>query len=80
MLSTMVLHACVHRGGERLQKNGRTPRGVTRALRLGCQRVSTFSPKGPLYDRPFKAQVIAVYQDRMSTRCIERIFEVCYQP
>ncbi len=36
-------------------------------------------PKGPRYDEVFKAQVVAAYQDHMSTRGIRRTFGVCYQ-
>ena len=79
MLSTTMTHACRHCGSERLQKNGRTQRGAQRALCLDCQRTFTLSPKGPRYDQPFKAQVVAAYQDRMSTRGIRRTFGVCYQ-
>ena len=50
-----------------------------RALCLDCRRTFTLSPKGPRYDQPFKAQVVAAYQDRMSTRGIRRTFGVCYQ-
>ena len=79
MLSTTVVHACRHCGGERLQKNGHTQRGAQRALCLDCQRTFTLSPKGPRYDQKFKDQVVAAYQDRMSTRGIRRTFGVCYQ-
>lgn len=79
MLSTTVTHACRHCGSARLQKNGHTQRGAQRALCLACQRTFTLSPKGPRYDQPFKAQVVAAYQDRMSTRGIRRTFGVCYQ-
>ena len=79
MLSTTLTHACRHCGGERLQKNGRTQRGAQRALCLDCQRTFTLSPKGPRYDQPFKEQVVAAYQDRMSTRGVRRTFGVCYQ-
>ena len=79
MLSTTVVHACRHCGSERLQKNGHTQRGAQRALCLDCQRTFTLSPKGPRYDQKFKDQVVAAYQDRMSTRGIRRTFGVCYQ-
>ena len=42
-----MVHACRHCGGERLQKNGRTQRGVQRALCRDCQRTFTLSPQGP---------------------------------
>jgi insertion element IS1 protein InsB len=79
MLSTTVVHTCRHCGSERLQKNGHTVRGAQRARCLDCQRTFTLSPKGPRYDPKFKDQVVAAYQDRMSTRGIRRTFGVCYQ-
>jgi len=79
MLSTTVVHVCPHCGGARLQKNGHTQRGAQRALCLDCQRTFTLTPKGPRYDQKFKDQVVAAYQDRMSTRGIQRSFGVCYQ-
>ena len=79
MLATTMVRTCRHCGGERLQKNGHTQRGAPRALCLERQRTFTLSPKGPRYDQKFKAQVVAAYQDRMSTRGIRRTFGVCYQ-
>ncbi len=79
MLSTTVVHRCPLYGGERLQKNGHTQRGAQRALCLECGRTFTLSPKGPRYGQKFKAQVVAAYQDRMSTRGIRRPFGVCHQ-
>ena len=79
MLSTTVVHACRHGGSARLQKNGHTQRGAQRVLCLECPRTLTLSPKGPRYDQKFKDQVVAAYQDRMSTRGIKRTFGVCYQ-
>ncbi len=79
MPSTTVTSTCRHCGGERLQKNGHTQRGAQRALCLDCQRTFTLALKGPRYDQPFKTQVVAAYQDRMSTRAIRRTFGVCYQ-
>ena len=35
-------------------------------------------PAGPRYGPKVKAQVLAAYQDRMSTRGITRTFGVCY--
>ena len=79
MLSTTVIHACPHCGGERLQKNGRTNHGAQRARCVDCQRTFTLVPKGPRYDQRFKDQVLAAYQDRMSLRGIRRAFGVCYE-
>ena len=80
MLSTTVIHACPHCGGQRLQKNGHTRRGAQRALCVECQRTFTLSPQGPRYDEPFKAQVLAAYEDRLSTRGIPRAsLGGCYQ-
>jgi transposase-like protein len=79
MISTTVIHACPHCGGERLQKNGRTQRGAQRARCVGCARTFTLLPKGPRYEQKVKDQVVAAYQDRMSTRGIQRTFGVCYQ-
>ena len=79
MLSTTVVHVCPHCGGARLQKNGRTQRGAQRALCVDCRRTFTLSPKGPRYSQKFKDQVLAAYQDRMSTRGIKRTFGICYQ-
>ena len=79
MLSTTVVYACPHCGGEHLQKNGRTEHGAQRAKCVDCQRTFTLSPKGPRYDQKFKDQVLAAYQDRMSLRGIRRTFGVCYQ-
>ena len=79
MLSTTVVYACRHGGSERLQKNGHPQRGAQRALYLDCQRAFTLSPKGPRDDQKFKDQVVAAYQERMSTRGIKRTFGVCDQ-
>ena len=79
MLSTTVVHACPHCGSEHLQKNGHTVRGAQRARCVPCARTFTLSPQGPRYDQKFKAQVVAAYEDRMSTRGIKRTFGVCYQ-
>lgn len=79
MLSTTVVHACPHCGGEHLQKNGHTVRGAQRALCVDCRRTFALSPKGPRHSQKFKDQVVAAYQDRMSTRGIHRTFGVCYQ-
>ena len=79
MLSTTVMHACPHCGGERLQKNGHTNHGAQRAKCVDCQRTFTLVPKGPRYSPEFKDQVLAAYQDRMSLRGIRRTFGVCYE-
>ena len=79
MLSTTLVHACVHCGSEHLQKNGRTNHGAQRAKCVGCQRTFTLVPKGPRYSPEFKDQVLCAYQDRMSLRGIKRTFGVCYE-
>ena len=79
MISTTVVSACPHCGGEHLQKNGHTSHGAQRAKCVDCQRTFTLSPRGPRYDQQFKDQVLAAYQDRMSLRGIQRTFGVCYQ-
>ena len=79
MISTTVVHACPHCGSEALHKNGHTVRGAQRAKCREGARTFTLSPKGPRYGEKTKAQVVAAYQDRMSTRGIRRTFGVCYQ-
>ena len=78
MISTTVVHACPHCGGERLQKNGHTQRGAQRARCVECARTFTLSPTGPKHGQKIKEQVLAAYQDRMSLRGIHRTFGVCY--
>ena len=78
MISTTVVHACPHCGGERLQKNGHTQRGAQRARCVECKKTFTLLPKGPKHSQKFKEQVLAAYQDRMSLRGIHRTFGVCY--
>ena len=46
---------------------------------LECGRTFHLEPKGPRYSEQTKDQVLAAYQDRMSTRGIQRTFGVCYQ-
>ena len=79
MISTTVVSTCPDCGGEHLQKNGHTSHGAQRAKCVDCQRTFTLAPKGPRYDRKFKDQVLAAYQDRMSLRGIQRTFGVCYE-
>ena len=79
MLSKVVVHQCRHCGSERLRKNGHASNGAQRAQCLECGRTFILEPKGPRYDQKFKDQVLAAYQDRMSTRGIQRTFGVCYQ-
>ena len=79
MLSKTVVHACRRCGSERLRKNGHANNGAQRAKCLECGRTFILEPKGPRYDQKFKDQVLAAYQDRMSTRGIKRAFGVCYQ-
>ena len=78
MISTTVVHTCLHCGSERLQKNGHTQRGAQRARCVECLRTFTLSPTGPRHGQKFKEQVLAAYQDRMSLRGIHRTFGVCY--
>jgi transposase-like protein len=79
MLSTTIVHTCRRCGSERLRKNGHANNGAQRAKCLECGRTFHLEPKGPRYDQKFKDQVVAAYQDRMSTRGIKRTFGVCYQ-
>ena len=80
MIATTVVHACRHCGSERLKKNGHTVRGAQRAKCLECERTFTLVPKGPRYSESFKDQVVAAYQDRMSTRGVQRTFGVATRP
>ena len=79
MLSTTVVYACPHCGGEHLQKNAHPNHGAQRAKCVECQRTFTLAPKGSRYDQAFKDQVLCAYQDRMSLRGIKRTFGVCYE-
>ena len=79
MLSTTVIHQCRHCGSRRLRKNGHASNGAQRAKCRDCARTFILEPKGPRYGEQVKAQVLAAYQDRMSTRGIRRTFGVCYQ-
>ena len=79
MLSAAVVYQCRHCGSEHLRKNGHAINGAQRAKCLECGRTFILERKGPRYDEKFKGQVVAAYQDRMSTRGIRRTFGVCYQ-
>ena len=79
MLSTTVVHARPHCGGEHLQKNGHTNHGAQRAKCVDCRRTFTLVPKGPRYFPECKDQVLSAYQDRMSLRGIGCTFDVCYE-
>ena len=79
MLSTTLVHRCLHCQGERLYKNGHTNHGAQRAKCKDCQRTFTLAPKGPRHSPALKQQVLSAYQDRMSLRGIQRTFGVCYQ-
>ena len=79
MLSTTLVHRCRHCGSECLRKNGHAINGAQRAKCLECGRTFILEPRGPRYGEQVKAQVLAAYQDRMSTRGIRRTFGVCYQ-
>ncbi len=79
MLSTTIVHVCARCGSERLRKNGHAINGAQRAKCLDCERTFILQPRGVRYAEPFKAQVLAAYQDRMSIRGIQRTFGVCYK-
>ena len=79
MLSKTIVHVCQRCGSERIRKNGHAINGAQRAKCLDCERTFILEPAGPRYDQGFKDQVIAAYQDRMSTRGIRRTFGVCYE-
>ena len=79
MLSTTIVHVCARCGSERIRKNGHAINGAQRAKCLECERTFILQPRGARYDEPFKAQVLAAYQDRMSIRGIKRTFGVCYK-
>ena len=78
MLSTTVVHVCLRCGSEKIRKNGHADNGAQRAKCLDCERTFILEPVGPRYGQQVKAQVLAAYQDRMSTRGITRTFGVCY--
>ena len=79
MLATTIIHRCHHCGSEHIRKNGHANNGAQRAKCLDCGRTFHLERQGPRYSEKFKAQVVAAYQDRMSTRGIKRTFGVCYQ-
>ena len=79
MLSTTIVHVCARCGSERIRKNGHACNGAQRAKCLDCERTFILQPRGARYAEPFKAQVLAAYQDRMSIRGIQRTFGVCYK-
>jgi len=79
MLSRTIIHTCRRCGSERIRKNGHANNGAQRAKCLECGRTFHLEPKGPRHSEQVKAQVLAAYQDRMSTRGIRRTFGVCYQ-
>ena len=79
MLSTTIVHVCARCGSERIRKNGHAINGAQRAKCLERERTFILEPAGPRYDEKFKEQVLAAYQDRMSTRGIRRTFGVCYK-
>jgi insertion element IS1 protein InsB len=79
MLSKTIVHVCARCGSERIRKNGHAGNGAQRAKCLECQRTFILEPKGPRYPQDFKERVVRAYQDRMSTRGIQRTFGVCYQ-
>jgi hypothetical protein len=61
------------------QKRPRHQRGAAGQVPGECERTFILEPAGPRYDEQFKEQVLAAYQDRMSTRGIRRTFGVCYK-
>ncbi len=79
MHSTTIVHACARCGSERIRKNGHAINGAQRAKCLDCERTLILQPRGARYDAPFKAQVLAAYQDRLSIRGIHRTFGVCHK-
>lgn len=79
MLSKTIVHACSRCGSQRLCKNGHANNGAQRAKCLECGRTFILEPEGPRYDDAFKEAVVRAYQDRTSTRGIQRTFGVCYQ-
>lgn len=79
MLSTTTVYACAACGSEKLRLNGRTVGGRQRAKCRGCGRTRVLVPKPAAYSAEDRAQVLRAYQDRMSTRAIQRTFGVCYQ-
>ena len=78
MLSTTIVHVCARCGSEKIRKNGQACNGAQRAKCLECERTFILQPTGPRHSPGFKEQVLAAYQDRMSTRGIQRTFGVCY--
>ena len=79
MLSTTIVPVCARCGSERIRENGHAINGAQRAKCLDGERTFILKPVGPRYDQPSKEQVLAAYQDRMSTRGIRRTFGVCYK-
>ena len=73
------MHVCARCGSEKIRKNGHACNGAQRAKCLECERTFIVEPVGPRYDQRIKEQVLAAYQDRMSTRGITRTFGVCYK-
>ena len=78
MLSTRIVHVCARCGSEKIRKNAHACNGAQRAKCLECERTFILQPTGPRYSPGFKEQVLAAYQDRMSTRGIPRTCGVCY--
>ena len=79
MLSKTIVHVCLRCGSEKIRKNGHAINGAQRAKCLDCERTFILEPAGPRYAQGFKDQVLAAYQDRMSTRGIRRTFGICYE-
>ena len=71
---------CMHIGiaGEHLRKYGHAINEAQRAKCLECGRTFVLEPTGSRYDQKFKDQVLAAYEDRMSTRGIQCRCGVCY--
>ena len=65
---------CARGGSEKIRKNGHACNGAQRAKCLECERTFILEPAGPRYGQQIKDQVLAAYQDRMSTRGITRTF------
>ena len=79
MLTEMMVHRCRACGSQRLRKNGHNRRGAQRAQCLECKKTLVLAPAATSYPAEDRARVLGAYQDRMSTRAIQRTFGVCYQ-
>ena len=71
----MVTLRCSECGSEKLIRDGYAPNGKQRFRCRGCGKRSREAPYTG-YSEEFKAQVLAVYNERMSLRGIERTFGI----